>query len=237
MVPDPADAARLITPRTRAIVLVTPNNPTGAIYPPETLAAFRDLAAAHGLALIVDETYRDFVAGDRAPHDLFRDAGWDETLVQLYSFSKAYAMPGLRVGALVAGETVIQTVQKALDSIAVCASQPGQAAALFGLERLAAWRAGRRREMESRLAAFRAAMAVVEDRFPIVSDGGFFAYCRHPYAADAMAVARRLADEASIMAMPGSAFGPGQDGMVRFAFGNIAPDRAGAVGARLFAMT
>lgn len=235
MVPDPAAAARLITPRTRAIVLVTPNNPTGAAYAPETLAGFRDLAARHGLALIVDETYRDFMASPR-PHDLFASDDWPETLVQLYSFSKAYAMPGLRVGAVVAGASVIGAVQKALDSIAICASRPGQTAALFGIERLADWRAAKRQEMRRRLEAFQQAMAPLADAFPIVSSGGFFAYCRHPFDDDAMAAAKRLADDGAIMAMPGSAFGPGQEGMIRFAFGNIAPERAAAVGARLSAL-
>ena len=62
MVPEAEAAARLITDRTRAIVLVSPNNPTGAEYPAETLRAFFDLARARGIALIVDETYRDFRA-------------------------------------------------------------------------------------------------------------------------------------------------------------------------------
>jgi len=236
MVPDPDAARRLITPRTRAIVLVTPNNPTGAVYPAETLTAFRDLAAAEGLALIVDETYRDFLPGPAAPHGLFQDSAWSENLVHLYSFSKAFAMPGLRVGAAVAGEPIVQAMQKALDSIAICATQAGQAAALFGLERLGDWRAGKRAEMAARLDAFRAAMAPLADRFPIVSAGAFFAYCRHPFETDGLAAAKRLADEAAIMAMPGSAFGPGQDGMIRFAFGNIAPERAAEVGARLAAL-
>ncbi|MDX5350054.1 MAG: aminotransferase class I/II-fold pyridoxal phosphate-dependent enzyme, partial [Paracoccaceae bacterium] len=60
LIPDAAAAAALVTPRTRAIVLVTPNNPGGVEYPAETVAAFRDLARAQGLALILDETYRDF---------------------------------------------------------------------------------------------------------------------------------------------------------------------------------
>jgi len=58
-------------------------------------------------------------------------------------------------------------------------------------------------------------------------------YCRHPFEERALAAAKRLADDAAIMAMPGSAFGPGQEDMIRFAFGNIAPDRAGEVGKRL----
>ena len=71
-------------------MLVTPNNPTGAIYPPETIHAFHGLAQDAGLALVLDETYRDFLPGDAPPHDLFALSDWDETLVHLYSFSKAY---------------------------------------------------------------------------------------------------------------------------------------------------
>ncbi|MEH6774732.1 MAG: aminotransferase class I/II-fold pyridoxal phosphate-dependent enzyme, partial [Cereibacter changlensis] len=73
LIPDAEAAAALITPRTRAIVLVSPNNPGGVEYPAETLAAFRDLARSRGLALIVDETYRDFDSRSGAPHDLFTD--------------------------------------------------------------------------------------------------------------------------------------------------------------------
>jgi aspartate/methionine/tyrosine aminotransferase len=236
MVPDMEAAARAITLRTRAIVLVTPNNPTGAIYPAATLAAFRDLAARHGLALIIDETYRDFIPEAAAPHALFEEMDWPETVVQIYSFSKSFAMPGLRVGAVVAGAKTINVIQKALDSIAICASQPGQAAALYGLKNLADWQTEKRLKMERRLAPFQGAMAPLADRFPIVSAGAFFAYCGHPFAVDSMTVGRRLADEASVAAMPGSAFGHGQESMIRFAWGNIAPERASDVGARLLAL-
>ena len=236
MIPDVKAAERAITPRTRAIVLVTPNNPTGAIYPAATLAAFSDLAARHGLALIIDETYRDFIPDAASPHALLEDADWPETIIQLYSFSKSFAMPGLRVGAVVAGAKTINVIQKALDSIAICASQPGQAAALYGLKHLAAWRTEKRLEMARRLEAFQGAMAPLADRFPIVSAGAFFAYCRHPFAVDSMTVGKRLADEASVAAMPGAAFGDGQESMIRFAFGNIAPERARDVGARLLAL-
>ncbi len=104
-VPDPDEAAKLIGPRTRAIVLVTPNNPTGAIYPPEVIAAFFRLARSRGLALILDETYRDFLPKDGAPHDLFAEPDWRDTLVQLYSFSKVYCLTGYRVGSIITGAT------------------------------------------------------------------------------------------------------------------------------------
>src|SRR6056297_3435521 len=88
LLPDPERAAALIGPRSRAIVLVTPNNPGGVEYPAALVRAFFDLAQRNGLALILDETYRDFDARDGAPHDLLADPGHDDTLIQLYSFSK-----------------------------------------------------------------------------------------------------------------------------------------------------
>ena len=129
-VPDPADAAALIGPKTRAIVLVTPNNPTGAIYPPEVIAEFFHLARRHDLALVLDETYRDFLPTDDAPHGLFAEPGWRDTLVQLYSFSKVYCLTGYRVGSIIAGPALLAEVAKAMDTVAICAPRLGQMAAI-----------------------------------------------------------------------------------------------------------
>ncbi|MDZ4134376.1 MAG: aminotransferase, partial [Paracoccaceae bacterium] len=115
LIPDAKAAEALITPRTRAIVLVTPNNPGGVEYPAATVAAFYDLARAHGLALIVDETYRDFDSRPGAPHTLFTDPDWAETLIQLYSFSKAYRLTGHRVGAITAAPARLAQLEKFLD--------------------------------------------------------------------------------------------------------------------------
>jgi hypothetical protein len=100
LIPTAAAAEALITPKTKAIVLVSPNNPGGVEYPAQTLTDFRDLARRRGLVLIVDETYRDFDARTGAPHELIADPDWDDTLIQLYSFSKAYRLTGHRVGAI-----------------------------------------------------------------------------------------------------------------------------------------
>ena len=64
MLPDPDAARARMTPRVKAIVLVTPNNPTGAEYPPDLVAEFAEIARAHGAVLILDETYRDFLSRD-----------------------------------------------------------------------------------------------------------------------------------------------------------------------------
>jgi aspartate/methionine/tyrosine aminotransferase len=136
MLPDPEQAEALLDSRVKAILLVTPNNPTGAEYPAGLVQAFYDLAKKHGIALIVDETYRDFDARTGAPHDLFKDPDWSETLIHLYSFSKAYRLTGHRVGAMVASQSRLAEVEKVLDTITICPNQLGQIAALYGMQNL-----------------------------------------------------------------------------------------------------
>lgn len=125
-VPNVADARLFLTERTRAIVLVTPNNPTGAVYPAATIASFKALCAERGIALILDETYRDFIAADAAPHGAFRGRDWAKTVIQLYSFSKAYCIPGHRAGALIADATVVAEIAKILDTLQICAPRVPQ---------------------------------------------------------------------------------------------------------------
>ena len=233
-VPDPAEAARLITDRTRAIVLVTPNNPTGAVYPPAVIAEFHALAKAHGIALVVDETYKDFLPPDAPPHDLFRAADWDSTLVQLYSFSKVFSLTGYRVGSIVAGRTLLDAVGKIMDCVSICAPHVGQEAALFGLRELAPWVAEKRAEVDARKVALEALFASGRHDYQLISAGAYFAYVRHPFGAEpAAAVAKRLADDQNILCLPGSMFGPDQEACLRFAYANVSVEMIEALGERL----
>jgi len=131
--PDPDAARALIGPKTRAIALVSPNNPTGAEYSPERLNAFYDLCAEAGIALIVDETYHDFRASTGAPHHLFQRPDWQDTLIHLYSFSKAYRLTGHRIGAVIAGPERLAQMETFIDTVTICPSRIGQIAALEGL--------------------------------------------------------------------------------------------------------
>ena len=220
-VPDPEDAAKLIGPRTRAIILVTPNNPTGAIYPPEVITQFFRLARSRGLALILDETYRDFLPKDGAPHELFDEPDWRDTLVQLYSFSKVYCLTGYRVGSIITGPALGEEIAKAMDTISICAPRIGQLAAIYGLGHLGEWRAKNTGLMRERLDAVKRALSRNDLGYRMISAGAYFAYLAHPFdGRPAMQVARRLADEQNILALPGSMFGPAQEGFLRIAFAN-----------------
>ncbi len=228
LLPDPAEAERRITDRTRAIVLVTPNNPGGVEYPADLVHAFRDLARAKGIALIVDETYRDFDSRPGAPHDLFADPDWDDTLIHLYSFSKAYRLTGHRVGAMVAGARRLAEVEKFLDTVAVCPNQLGQRAALWGLRNLAQWLAGERAEILDRRAAMEEGAARL-DGWRLLGCGAYFGYVEHPFALPSDEVARRLVHEAGVLMLPGTMFMPEGSAagrrQLRIAFANA--DRAG----------
>ena len=120
-VPDPAEAKKLITERTRAIVLVTPGNPTGVTIAPATIQAFFELAQEHDIALIVDETYRNFRPSQEAPHPLYNQPAWEETAIFLHSFSKDLAIPGYRVGAI-GGWSFLPS--RSNEAAGLCANQP-----------------------------------------------------------------------------------------------------------------
>ncbi|WP_128515651.1 aminotransferase [Tabrizicola thermarum] len=224
LIPSAEAAARLVTDRTRAIVLVSPNNPGGVEYPAETLAAFRDLCRARGLALIVDETYRDFDSRSGAPHDLFADPDWADTLIQLYSFSKAYRLTGHRVGAIVASEARLAEVEKFLDTVAICPSQLGQIGALWGMRNLGQWVAGERDEILARRAAMVEGFKSLPD-WTLLGCGAYFAYVEHPFAMASDVLCKRLVTEASLLMLPGTMFQPeGSEAgkrQIRIAFANV----------------
>jgi aspartate/methionine/tyrosine aminotransferase len=220
--PDLAAAEKLIGPKTRALVLISPNNPTGAIYPPEEIRAAYALCKRRKIAFILDETYRDFMPGWPVPHDLFADRDWPETLIHLYSFSKSFSLPGYRVGAIVADPKLLTEIAKAMDCVAICAPRIGQLAGLYGLQHLDDWRKGITEMLADRLLALQASFSRNDLGYELVSSGGFFAYVKHPHRGrSAMQVAKRLAERENLLILPGSMFGPDQDDYLRVAFANV----------------
>lgn len=220
-VPDPEEAEKLLHDQVRAIVLVTPNNPTGAVYPPETIACFHDLCQRRGIWLILDETYRDFLPlGQATPHGLLGREDWSDTVVQLYSFSKAYALPGQRLGALAASASLMPQLMKVLDCMHICPNRAGQAAVQWGIGALAPWRAKNRAEMGKRAVAMREYFAGISE-WRIDALGAYFAYVRHPFhGTDAWQVVERLALDHGVLILPANAFA-GSGEHVRISFANI----------------
>lgn len=219
--PVAADAAPLIDERTRAIILCSPNNPTGGIYPAKTIEEFHALAKARGIALVVDETYKDFRADPAPPHGLFKLKDWGDNFIHLYSFSKVYALTGYRVGSVTAGPAFLAELEKILDCITICAPTISQGAALYGLRSLEDWKNQKLATAKEKAAALRQAFTHPGLSYKLLSVGAFFAYIQHPFSDDAKTVAKRLAQKHDLLALPGSMFGPGQEQYLRLAFANV----------------
>ncbi len=219
--PKVSSAESALAGGAKVLAIVTPNNPTGAIYPPALLHELFTLCRKHGAWLIVDETYRDFLPeGYGAPHPLLTFPGWEDTLVLLYSFSKSFCIPGHRLGAITAGVSVIAEITKVMDNMQICAPRAAQVAVAAAMPILADWRAGNRLEIARRADALPAVMAQLPG-WEIGALGAYFAFIRHPFEGlTSAAVAERLAKEAGVVCLPGSYFGEGQERFLRLAFAN-----------------
>jgi len=212
---------KAITNKTKAISLVTPNNPTGSIYPPQLLNSIYQLCEKNGLWLIVDETYRDFLPmKSTPPHSLFRHSNWQENLIQLYSFSKSYCLPGHRLGAVIAGSGVVKELSKIIDNIQICAPRFVQHALTPMFETLETWREQNRKIIQHRAKTFRNTIIKLK-KWKLLSHGAYFGYVRHPFKdVGSQLVAEAMIKKSGVLVIPGTFFGDGQEQALRFAFAN-----------------
>lgn len=234
MMPSVGDAARLIDDRTRAIVLVSPGNPSGVTISPELIGAFHDLVVEQNLMLILDETYRSFRETDASAHSLYDRSGWSDNLVTLHSFSKDLAIPGYRVGAAVGSPELLAEAMKIVDCVAICAPRIGQEAALAGLRFAGDWRAEQAKRIGERHRQFVAAMASRPGGYELVSSGAYFGWVRHPHAGlSTLEVVAGLLRNQDVLVIPGTAFTPTDEQMLRFSFANLSADEIDELALRL----
>ncbi|MGB8362751.1 MAG: aminotransferase [Acidimicrobiia bacterium] len=216
------DVDKRVTGRTRMIVLTSPGNPTGVTASPEVIDELANLARAKDLVLVLDETYRTFRPGPGPAHRLFHRHDWHEYFVSLQSFSKDFAMPGYRVGALVGSPLLLDEVMKLMDCVAICAPRIGQEAALEGLRSAGVWRKQKAAEIAAKHDRFRSVMSGSPGGFRLRQSGGFYGWVEHPGPpSDTDAVVRRLATEQGLLTIAGSVFTPEDRGFVRVSFANL----------------
>jgi aspartate/methionine/tyrosine aminotransferase len=142
--------------------------------------------------------------------------------VQIASFGKTFALTGFRAGLLAASPEFIHQALKAHDTMAVCQPRITQHAVRYGLDHLDGWVAANREMMARRHDLFRSEFLKPGNPFQLAASGAFFAWVRHPWLEwTGRQAARRLVDEAAILCLPGEVFGPGLEGYLRLAFGNI----------------
>ena len=132
-IPDPAEIEKVITPKSKILIVLTPNNPTGSVYPKETLNAILELAIEHNITLISDEVYEHLVFDGVRHESLLSLPDAKDHVVQVNSFSKTYAMTGLRVGYLAASSDKLIHFLKYHHTINISANVPSQMACITAL--------------------------------------------------------------------------------------------------------
>ncbi len=211
---------RAVTAKTAAIILNTPNNPTGAVYPEETLRAVVALAQKRGLAIIADEAYEALVY-DGARHVSVASLGAAaaECTITIQTFSKSFAMTGFRVGYLAGPADAAQAVGRRHGHMTgnVCTfAQYGALAALqLGAEHRSAWRAAHQKRRDI---AFELGAKLFDCVKP---QGGLFLFAdARPYLSarfpDSAALSAYILEKGKVAVVPGSAFG--REGFLRLSY-------------------
>jgi aspartate aminotransferase len=210
---DPDRLAALVTPRTRAILVNTPGNPTGAVETADRLRALLAIAEQHDLWVISDECYDELIFEGR--HVSTATLGGAERVVTVFTFSKSYAMTGWRVGYVVGPADFARQLALHQEPVISCASivsQHGALAALAGPQDCVAEMASAYRDRRDAAIAELDAQGVGYVR----PRGSFFLMADvAPAGLPSWDFARRLLEEERVAVVPGAAFGPGGEGYVR----------------------
>lgn len=177
----------------------------------------------------MDETYRDFLPSQ--PHTLFSGA-WRDTLVHLFSFSKSYALPGVRLGAIVAAPAFLVHLDTALDTLQICPPRAPQAALAPLLPSLRPFVARTADTLRARQAAFAAALPV---GWEVGASGAYFAFVRHPFdGVRAEEVCEFLARTRGVVMLPATFFGAvGGERWIRASVASVPSERMGELRAAL----
>jgi aspartate/methionine/tyrosine aminotransferase len=217
--PHVEDVAAAITARTRAILVNSPANPTGAVYPRDLVYAIADLCIRHDLLLISDETYGALTYGDIRPVSPASLPGLRDRTVSIYSFSKEYAMTGWRIGFVAGPACMLEVMAPVQEAMASCVNAAAQRAALAALrgpqECVEAMRRAYERRRDMVVERLRGIPGV---RCP-VPDGAFYAFPDvREVTQDTRTLAERLLFDHRVVVSPGEAFGPGSGGFLRLSY-------------------
>ncbi len=220
---EPADIAGAITPRTRAILLNFPCNPTGAVMPPEKLREVAALAVKYDLAVLTDEIYSE-LNYDTEHVSIASFPGMKERTIFLHGFSKAFAMTGWRVGYACAPAPIIAAMMKIHQYAIMCAPTVAQEAALEALKNGGDAMREMRESYRARRDFFVAGLRKIGLEC-LMPHGAFYAF---PSVANtglsSEEFAEKLLKAEKVAVVPGEAFGPGGKGFVRCCYATSADE-------------
>jgi len=219
---------RAITPKTKAILICCPMNPTGAVFSEQELRAIAQIALDNNLYVIVDEAY-DFLVYDDLPYfSLASITELQHNIMAIYSFSKMYCMTGWRVGYMYASERIIDQVLKVHDAFAICAPTISQYAALTALKATVGKQGEGDMFIQELTTALDSRRQLICQRLDNLSHifsyqkpkGAYYIFPKIMLEGiNSMDLALKLLYEAKVITTPGNGFGPTGEGHIRLSYG------------------
>ena len=204
------DVAEKITPKTKAIMLNSPSNPTGAVMDKEDIKAIADLSMDHNFLIVSDEIYEKIIYDKKH----YSPAKYSDNVITLNGFSKTYAMTGLRIGYLTANENYVEDLLKIHQYNIACASSTSQRGAYEALT-------GPQDEVVKMVEEFRKRRDLIVSRLngmgyeTVNAEGAFYVF---PKIEDEDFVMK--AAKAGVITVPGIAFGSNGEGHIRMSYAN-----------------
>jgi aminotransferase len=205
----------------RAMVMISPNNPTGAVYDPGELKRLGRELASKGITIITDETYQHFVYEGAEHSSLAAVAEIRPQLITIGSFSKSFSLTGWRVGYLVAQPAFIDEALKVQDAMLVCAPVISQKAALGGLQEPGHTLSHRREILDQRRRLLIERIAEIPKLAWHPTRGAYFAFVRAQGCTNSAELARDILDTVHVVTVPGSVFGQSGEGYLRLSYGSV----------------
>lgn len=209
------DVEKLITPRTKALLIITPNNPTGVVMTKENLEAIAEVAKRHDLVVISDEIYEKLMFDGWKHWSIGSFPGMKERTLTVNGVSKSYSMTGWRLGYVAGPKNIISAMAQLKYAITICTASVSQMAALEALT-------GPQEALDEVVKIYderRLATMARLDKLGIpytVPRGAFYIFPDiRKYGMTSFDFCRFMLEKAQVLLFPGTAFGPGGEGFVR----------------------
>ncbi|MDJ0736578.1 MAG: pyridoxal phosphate-dependent aminotransferase [Nostocaceae cyanobacterium] len=223
----PHAITQAITPKTRAIVTISPNNPTGAVYSPAALQEINKICRHHGIYHISDEAYEYFTYNGVKHTSPAAFSESREHTISLYSLSKAYGFASWRIGYMVIPKHLLAAVKKIQDTILICPPVISQYAALGALQTKEDY-------LKNHIGAIAKVRELVIDSLKplqklstiVPADGAFYFFLKINREIDALKLVTRLIREHQVAVIPGDTFGMNDGCYLRVAYGALQPETA-----------
>jgi aspartate/methionine/tyrosine aminotransferase len=221
--------AKAITNKTRAIVTISPNNPTGVIYPESTLREINQLCRERGIYHINDEAYEYFTYDGVKHFSPAAIADSEGHTISLYSLSKAYGFASWRIGYMVVPSNLLNAIEKIQDTILICPPVISQYAAIGALQAGVDYCKNYLKEIDEVRKIVLESLKSIDDLIAIVpGQGAFYFFIKVDTQIEDFLLVKKLIQDYRVAVLPGSTFGIKDGCYLRIAYGSLAKETAAA---------